>query len=82
LTGASVFRGVQAGIGEILCWRDAVLGMSDAMAKSPNPWLAARSSRTSTTAGLRMFMSVGYGKIKEILHASSAGDDLSELACQ
>jgi 4-hydroxyphenylacetate 3-monooxygenase len=68
MTGASGFRGVQAGIGEILCWRDLFWGLSDAMAKSPNPWIGG-AVQPNVNYGLayRMFMGTGYPRIKEIL---------------
>jgi 4-hydroxyphenylacetate 3-monooxygenase len=67
-TGTSGFRGVQAGIGEILSWRDLFWALSDAMAKSPNPWVGG-SVQPNLNYGLayRMFMGTGYPRIKEIL---------------
>src|SRR6266850_5734723 len=38
MTGTAGFRGVQAQVGEILNWRDLFWGLSEAMAKSPEPW--------------------------------------------
>jgi len=36
--GTIGFRGVEANIGEVITWRNAMWGLSDAMAKSPDPW--------------------------------------------
>jgi len=36
--GTRAFRGVEANIGEVITWRNAMWALSDAMAKSPNPW--------------------------------------------
>src|SRR5262249_48234203 len=38
ITGARAFRGVEANIGEVIAWRNMMWGLSDAMAKSPDPW--------------------------------------------
>lgn len=36
--GTRGFRGVEANIGEVITWRNALWALSDAMAKSPDPW--------------------------------------------
>jgi 4-hydroxyphenylacetate 3-monooxygenase len=68
MTGTSGFRGVQAQIGEILNWRDLFWALSDAMAKSPLPWIGD-TVQPNVRFGLayRTFMGVGYPRIKEIL---------------
>jgi 4-hydroxyphenylacetate 3-monooxygenase len=68
MTGTSGFRGVQAQIGEILNWRDLFWALSDAMAKSPLPWIGD-TVQPNIRFGLayRTFMGVGYPRIKEIL---------------
>ena len=38
LTGTRAFRGVEANLGEVIAWRNMIWGLSDAMAKSPDPW--------------------------------------------
>jgi 4-hydroxyphenylacetate 3-monooxygenase len=38
ITGSRVFRGVEANIGEVLAWRNMIWGLSDAMAKTADPW--------------------------------------------
>jgi 4-hydroxyphenylacetate 3-monooxygenase len=67
-TGAAGFRGVQAQIGEILNWRDMFWGLSDAMAKSPTPWVGG-AVQPNLNYGLayRTFMGVGYPRIREII---------------
>ena len=67
-TGSSGFRGVQMQIGEILNWRDMFWALSDAMAKSPEPWVGG-SVQPNLNYGLayRTFMGVGYPRIKEII---------------
>jgi aromatic ring hydroxylase len=36
--GTIGFRGVEANIGEVITWRNAMWALSDAMAKGPDPW--------------------------------------------
>ncbi|HJU15402.1 MAG TPA: 4-hydroxyphenylacetate 3-hydroxylase N-terminal domain-containing protein [Stellaceae bacterium] len=36
--GTREFRGVEANLGEVISWRNAMWALSDAMAKSPDPW--------------------------------------------
>ena len=68
MTGTSGFRGVQAQIGEILNWRDMFWGLSDAMAKSPNPWVGdAVQPNVNYGLAYRTFMGIGYPRIKEII---------------
>jgi 4-hydroxyphenylacetate 3-monooxygenase len=38
ITGSRAFRGVEANIGEVIAWRNMIWGLSDAMAKSADPW--------------------------------------------
>jgi aromatic ring hydroxylase len=38
ITGSRSFRGVEANIGEVITWRNCMWGLSDAMAKSADPW--------------------------------------------
>jgi aromatic ring hydroxylase len=38
MAGTRGYRGVEANIGEVIAWRNAFWGLSDAMAKSPEPW--------------------------------------------
>jgi 4-hydroxyphenylacetate 3-monooxygenase len=38
MTGTRAFRGVEANIGEVIAWRNAMWGLSDAMAKTADPW--------------------------------------------
>lgn len=38
MAGTREFRGVEANIGEVITWRNTMWALSDAMAKSPDPW--------------------------------------------
>lgn len=71
LTGTSSFRGIQKQVGEVLNWRDLFWGLSDAMAKSPEPWVGD-SVQPNVNYGLayRTFMGEGYPKVKEIIEQS------------
>jgi aromatic ring hydroxylase len=40
MAGTRGFRGVEANIGEVITWRNTMWALSDAMAKSPDPWTA------------------------------------------
>jgi 4-hydroxyphenylacetate 3-monooxygenase len=68
LTGTAPFRGVQTQIGEILNWRDLFWALSDAMAKSPEPWVGGAVLPNSAYGmAYRTFMGIGYPRIKEII---------------
>jgi 4-hydroxyphenylacetate 3-monooxygenase len=68
LTGTGGFRGVQAQVGEILNWRDMFWGLSEAMCRTPEPWVGgALQPKTSFGLAYRTFMGVGYPRIKEII---------------
>jgi 4-hydroxyphenylacetate 3-monooxygenase len=68
-TGTVGLPRVQAQIGEILNWRDMFWGLSDAMAKSPNPWVGGAVQPNANYAlAYRTFMGIGYPRIKEILY--------------
>ncbi|MDM3975313.1 4-hydroxyphenylacetate 3-hydroxylase N-terminal domain-containing protein [Mycobacterium marseillense] len=69
MTGTANFRGVQMQIGEILNWRDMFWALSDAMAKSPQPWVGdAVLPNLNYGLAYRTFMGVGYPRVKEIIH--------------
>ena len=50
LTGSANFRGVQTGVGEVLCWRNLFWGLADAMARTPG---AVGRRRRAAQHGLR-----------------------------
>jgi 4-hydroxyphenylacetate 3-monooxygenase len=67
-TGTAGFRGVQAQVGEVLNWRDVFWGLSDAMAKSPTPWVGD-TVQPNLNFGMayRTLMGVAYPRVKEII---------------
>jgi 4-hydroxyphenylacetate 3-monooxygenase len=68
LTGAAGFRGVQAQLGELLNWRDLFWGLSDAMAKSPTPWIGdAVQPNLNYGLAYRTLMGIAYPRVKEIV---------------
>ena len=69
-TGTRDFRGVQANLGEVIAIRNLMWGLSDAMAKSPDPWEGSPNGavQPSTLYGMayRTFTPMFYPRIKEI----------------
>ena len=70
-TGTAGFRGVQVQVGEVLNWRDLFWGLSDAMVKSPDPWVGnSVQPNMSYALAYRTFMGIGYPRVKEIIQQS------------
>jgi 4-hydroxyphenylacetate 3-monooxygenase len=68
LTGSANFRGVQTGVGEVLCWRNLFWGLADAMARTPEQWVGdAVQPNTAYGLAYRTFMGQGYARVKEII---------------
>jgi 4-hydroxyphenylacetate 3-monooxygenase len=67
-TGAKDFRGVQSRVGEVLAWRNLFWAVTDAMARTPEPW-ANGAMLPNTDYGLvyRLFSTIAYPRIKEIV---------------
>jgi 4-hydroxyphenylacetate 3-monooxygenase len=67
-TGTAEFRGVQANLGEVIAWRNMFWGLSDAMAKSPDPWVGdAVQPNLQYGMAYRVFAPTAYPRIKEII---------------
>ena len=68
VTGSRDFRGVQMNLGEVIAWRNVLWGLSDAMAKSPDPW-EGDAVQPSMAYGMayRAFAPTIYPRIKEII---------------
>jgi 4-hydroxyphenylacetate 3-monooxygenase len=67
-TGAKDFRGVQANVGEVLAWRNLFWAITDAMARTPTPWTPGYVlPNLDYGLAYRVFMTVGYPKVKEII---------------
>jgi 4-hydroxyphenylacetate 3-monooxygenase len=73
-TGVSEFRGVQAGVGEVIAWRNLFWGLSDAMARAPIPWTSgAVLPNLDYGLSYRVFATMAYPKIKEIIENVMGG---------
>lgn len=73
VTGTSEFRGVQAQLGEVVAWRNMLWGLSDAMCKSPMPWIDG-TVLPNLEYGLayRTLAPTAYARVKEIIQQSVA----------
>lgn len=72
-TGAKDFRGVQVQVGEVLAWRNLFWGLTDAMARTPEPWTAGYVL-PNLEYGLTYctMASTAYPKIREIIENTLA----------
>ena len=67
-TGSNEFRGVQVLVGEVLAWRNLFWGLSDAMARTPAPWVGDYVlPNLDYGLAYQVFASQMYPKIKEII---------------
>jgi 4-hydroxyphenylacetate 3-monooxygenase len=69
-TGSKDFRGVQAGVGEVIAWRNTFHALGDAMVKSPVPWDGTDGyNLPNLNAGLayRVLAPMAYPRIKELI---------------
>ena len=69
-TGTRGFRGVQANLGEVIAIRNLMWGLSDAMAKSPDPWEnGAVQPALLYGMAYRTFTPYFYPRIKDIVES-------------
>jgi 4-hydroxyphenylacetate 3-monooxygenase len=67
-TGSKDFRGVQARVGEVLAWRNLFWAITDAMARTPDPWNEGTVlPKLDYGLSYRVFATVAYPRIKEII---------------
>ena len=72
-TGVKDFRGVQAQVGEVIAWRNLFWAMSDAMARTPVPWVDGYVlPNPDYGLGFRVIATIGYAKVKEIIENTLA----------
>jgi 4-hydroxyphenylacetate 3-monooxygenase len=65
--GSGQTRNVQASIGEVIAWRNLFWGLSDAMARTPLPWVGDTVlPNTEYAQAYRLFATVAYPRIKEL----------------
>ncbi|MGJ7913057.1 4-hydroxyphenylacetate 3-hydroxylase N-terminal domain-containing protein [Neobacillus sp. LXY-1] len=73
-TGAKDFRGVQAQVGEVIAWRNLFWGLTDAMARNPEPWQdGIVQPNMYYASSYRVFATIAYPRIKEIIEQTVAG---------
>jgi 4-hydroxyphenylacetate 3-monooxygenase len=67
-TGSKDFRGVQSRVGEVLAWRNLFWAITDAMARTPDPWNDGTVlPKLEYGLSYRVFATVAYPRIKEII---------------
>ena len=67
-TGVKDFRGVQAQVGEVIAWRNAFWGLTDAMARTTEPWTDGFVSPNLESAlAYRVMSNIAGTRIKEII---------------
>ena len=72
-TGAKDFRGVQVRVGEVLAWRNMFWALTDAMARTPMPWLnGAVLPNLDYGMAYRVFATVAYPRIKDLIESDIA----------
>ncbi|MBO0684690.1 MAG: Pyoverdin chromophore biosynthetic protein pvcC, partial [Candidatus Dormibacteraeota bacterium] len=72
-TGTKDFRGIQTRFGEVLAWRNLFWALTDAMARSPEPWKdGALLPNLHYGLTYRWFMTIGYPRVKEIIEQDVA----------
>lgn len=67
ITGSNGFHGVQSKFGEVLAWRNAFWGLSDAMAKSSVPWNGMIQPDERFGTAYRVLSQIAFPSIKEII---------------
>jgi 4-hydroxyphenylacetate 3-monooxygenase len=72
-TGTKDHRGVQVGVGEVIAWRNLFWGLSDAMARTPTPWIGETVHPNQAYGQTYQVMStIAYPRIKEIIENTVA----------
>jgi 4-hydroxyphenylacetate 3-monooxygenase len=65
--GSADNRNVQSSIGEAIAWRNLFWGLTDAMARTPAPWVGDTVLPHPRYAqAYRLFATIGYPRVKEI----------------
>jgi 4-hydroxyphenylacetate 3-monooxygenase len=73
IAGTRGFRGVEANIGEVITWRNMMWALSDAMAKSPEPWTEGCVLPGSQPAmAYRVLAPEAYVQIKHMIEKTVA----------
>jgi aromatic ring hydroxylase len=73
ITGARAFRGVEANIGEVIAWRNMIWGLSDAMAKTADPWEGgAILPGMEPAAAYQVLAPEAYAQVKNLIEKTVA----------
>jgi aromatic ring hydroxylase len=73
ITGARAFRGVEANVGEVIAWRNMIWGLSDAMAKTADPWEGgAILPGMEPAAAYQVLAPEAYAQIKNLIEKTVA----------
>lgn len=67
ITGSLSFHGVQSQLGEVIAWRNAFWALSDAMAKSAEPWNGMIRPSAEHAGAYRVLNQIAMPKIKNII---------------
>jgi 4-hydroxyphenylacetate 3-monooxygenase len=72
-TGTKDYRGVQANVGEVIAWRNMFWGLSDAMARNPQPWTGGAVLPNAEPASAYMvFAPMAYAAVKHLIETTVA----------
>jgi 4-hydroxyphenylacetate 3-monooxygenase len=72
-TGTKDYRSVQANVGEVIAWRNLFWGLSDAMARNPQPWTnGAVLPNAEPAAAYQVFAPMAYVAVKNLIQITVA----------
>ncbi len=72
-TGTKDYRSVQANVGEVIAWRNLFWGLSDAMARNPQPWTnGALLPNAEPAAAYQVFAPMAYVAVKNLIQITVA----------
>jgi 4-hydroxyphenylacetate 3-monooxygenase len=71
--GTRGYRGVEANLGEVITWRNTMWALSDAMAKSPEPWTNGFVLPNAAAASAYQVLAPeAYAQVKNLIHKTVA----------
>jgi 4-hydroxyphenylacetate 3-monooxygenase len=72
-TGTKDYRGVQANVGEVITWRNLFWGLSDAMARNPQPWVGgAVLPNLEPGSAYQVIAPMAYVAVKHLIETTVA----------
>lgn len=73
IAGTNKFRGVEVNVGEVLVWRNLFWGLSEAMARTPQPWLnGAVLPNAEFGAAYQALAPQAYAHVKNLIEKTVA----------